>query len=479
MRERFSGSIMAVAIAVATVILGFVAHASAQAAVASQTNASHDGFDGMNRGVEQSSQLPTRLMASAGLRQIEPRTRTLGQRKGANAPAGGGALVPQGDGTVYDAEQNVYWLADSNLAGNPEMRETLGAGLKINPDGSMDYPTALRWVQALNQKNYLGHNNWQLPVTPARDRTCSSFNVDNFGAGCTGSALGSLYAIGLGKTFPDSAVPDFSAAIGPFQNVQPSMYWTKDANVGGVVTFSFLSNLQAANTTKYNFMHVMATFPGAIAGQAPAGSGVVPYSNGSARGMAVYDATVPGGRTWILDANLARSNQFGIRGTTGISSRVNNQSLTVPLIDDVGAMRFETANDWISTLNMSNYAGASSWALPRYADLETLFADLKLSAHDSRLVYRGNVGPFRNLQPFFYWACEREQRGSSRSACDPALNPPPNPGGAPMAWSFNFDNGFEGTSLTSKSFYVMVCFPASTSPAPPGTFSVRPTGRGP
>jgi hypothetical protein len=36
------------------------------------------------------------------------------------------------------------------------MRETLGAGLNINSDGSMDYPTALRWVQALNKKNYLG-----------------------------------------------------------------------------------------------------------------------------------------------------------------------------------------------------------------------------------------------------------------------------------------------------------------------------------
>jgi len=143
-------------------------------------------------------------------------------------------LIPSADGlTVYDTVLKVRWLADANLAANRQMRETLGAGLNINPDGSMDYPTALRWVQALNQKNYLGHSDWQLPVTPARDKTCSSFNVDSFGAGCTGSALGNLYTIGLGKTFPDSAVPDFSAAIGPFQNVQPSMYWTQDTNSGG------------------------------------------------------------------------------------------------------------------------------------------------------------------------------------------------------------------------------------------------------
>jgi len=381
------------------------------------------------------------------------------------APNVNAELIPSADGpTVYDTVLKVRWLADANLAGNPQMRETLGVGININPDGGMDYPTALRWVQALNKKNYLGHSNWQLPVTPARDKTCSSFNVDSFGAACTGSALGNLYIIGLGKTFPDSVVPDFSAAIGPFQNVQPSMYWTQDTNIGGVVTFSFLSNIPAANTTKYNFMHVLATIPGAIGGQAPAGSGVVPYTNGSAKGKAVYDATVPGGRTWILDANLARLNHFGIRGTTTISSKVNKQALTVPLIDQGGAMLFETANDWIAAMNKSNYAGASTWAIPHYAALQTLFTDLKLSAHDTRLVYQGNAGPFQNLQPFFYWACQREQRGTSQSPCDLNLNPRPNPKGAPMAWSFNFDNGFQGTSLTSKPFYVMVYYPAPASP---------------
>ncbi len=386
-------------------------------------------------------------------------------------------LIPSGDGqTVYDTVLKVRWLADANLAGNPQMRETLAAGLNVNPDGSMDYPTALRWVQALNEKNYLGHSNWQLPVTPARDKTCSSFNVDSFGAACTGSALGNLYIIGLGKTSPDSVVPDFSAAIGPFQNVQPSMYWTQDTNSGGVVTFSFLTNIQAANTTKYNFMHVLATIPGVIGGQAPAGSGVVPYTNGSAKGKAVYDATVPGGRTWVLDANLARLNHFGIKGTTTISSKVNKQALTVPLIDQDGAMLFETANDWIAAMSKSNYAGASTWASPHYANLHTLFTDLKLSAHDTRLVHQGSVGPFQNLQPFFYWACQRERKGTSQSPCDPTLNPPPNPRGSPMAWSFNFDNGFQGTSLASKPFYVMVYYPAPGSPGPPGKRGVRPSG---
>jgi hypothetical protein len=380
---------------------------------------------------------------------------------------------------VYDSNQNVYWLADANLAGDPQVRKMLGAtGLKINADGTMDYPTALQWVALLKKYNhgqgYLGHANWQLPVTPARDHTCSSLNVDNFGATCTGSALGNLYTVGLGKTFPDSVVPDFSATIGPFENVQPSMYWTLDTDSGGQVTFSFLSHVQAANTPQYNYMHVLATIKGPIRGQAPAGSGVVAYTAGNAKGKAVYDATVPGGRTWVLDANLARSNHFAINGTTIITSKVNGQKLTVPLIDKDGAMLFETANNpktgWIAAMKRSNYAGASAWALPHYDDLQTLFTDLKLQAGNSRLVFQGRVDLFQHLQPFFYWACQRVQKGTSQSPCDPKLSPPPTrtkKGNIPMAWSFNSDNGFEGTSETTKEFYVMVYYPAPPPPRPP------------
>lgn len=384
-------------------------------------------------------------------------------------------LQPMDSGQiVYDSNQNVYWLADANLAGNSEMRKMLGATLKINPDGTMDYQTALEWVQALNsysgKKGYLGHNNWQLPVTPARDKTCSSLNVDNFGATCTGSALGNLYTVGLGKIFPDSVVPDFSATISPFEHVQPSLYWTLDTNTGGEVTFSFLTDIKAANTPKYNYMHVLATIPGAIDGAAPAGSGVVAYTSGKAKGKAVYDATVSGGRTWVLDANLARSNQFGIKGTTTIYSKVNRQTLTVPLIDKDGAMLFDTASDpktgWIAAMNTDNYAGANTWSLPHYADLQTLFTDLKLQSADSRLVYQGAAGPFQHLQPFFYWACQRDQNGNSQSPCNPGLNPPSS-GTMSMAWSFNFDNGFEGTSATTKPFYVMVYYPAPATPLPP------------
>ncbi len=129
----------------------------------------------------------------------------------------GSAPVPQA-AIVYDPNQGVCWLANANLAGDPNMRASLGVP-GVNPNGSMDYATALRWVAALNADNngagYLGHNNWQLPVAPLVDKTCADTgtNGGSFGPQCTGSALGNLYSVGLKQTFPASVAPGFSATV--------------------------------------------------------------------------------------------------------------------------------------------------------------------------------------------------------------------------------------------------------------------------
>jgi hypothetical protein len=424
------------------------------------------------------------LKANLGAALVEPaatspqvgqstRKRGPGRNKGKEGTNGGGAhgLSQAGDGIIYDANLGVYWLADANLADDPKIRKELGAGkLTISPNGAMDYDNAVKWVGLMNSYNkgqgYLGHNNWQLPVTPARDTSCLSINQGNFGADCTGSALGNLYKVGLGRTFPDSVVSDFTNKVGPFENLQPALYWTMDKNPGGEATYSFLTNIVAGNTTLYNYMHVLATKDGAI-GTAPSGSGVVAYTSGPATGKAVYDATPGKNRTWVLDANLPRSDNFGITGTTTIASKVPKKpTITVPKIDADGAMLYATAHDanqWIDAMKSSSYAGAKDWKLPSVQDLQDLFTDLKLKPGDSRLVFTGKVGLFQNLQPFFYWACQRNQNGNNQSPCDPSLSPAANKKGDAMAWSFNFDNGFEGTSETTKTFYVMVYY-APTAP---------------
>src|SRR5271157_1281007 len=114
-------------------------------------------------------------------------------------------LIPSADGlTVYDTVLKVRWLANANLPGTPEGRFGVA---NINPNGSMDYATALQWVDALNSLNggvgYLGHNNWTLPTTPTfpmTDPSCSAINRQgggSFGFGCMNSDMGSLYYVSL------------------------------------------------------------------------------------------------------------------------------------------------------------------------------------------------------------------------------------------------------------------------------------------
>jgi hypothetical protein len=406
-----------------------------------------------------------------------PRGRSAMTQNKANRGGASGLSLAEGGKTVFDSNQNVYWLADANLAADPKVRNLVHAGaLNIRPGGTMDYHTAVQWVQLLNSYNsnhgWLGHRNWQLPVTPAEDTTCSSKNVNSFGIGCTGNAIGNLYVVGLGRQFPASAVPDFvpRPEVLPFTNLLPSMYWTADSSGGGQATFSFLSDIRAANTPKFNYMHILATVSGAI-GKPPAQSGVVAYTSGPAANNAVYDADVAGGRTWIRDSRLPCTKNFGVKDSVTITSSVTSVSWRVPKINNGCAMLLETANDpsagWIAEMRNSRYLTRNDWELPRYDELQALFDHLHLHPWDARLVSRGKAGPFQNLQPFFYWACQRDQKGNSQSPCNPSLQPPPTRtphGPVPMRWSYNVDDGFLGTSEYNKEFYVMVYYPAPSRP---------------
>ena len=369
------------------------------------------------------------------------------------------ALVERGT-IVYDANQQVCWLADANLAGSATIRAEMNVA-GINPDGTMDYATALDWVNALNAyeggRGYLGHHDWQLPDTPLIDPTCSSNNNGSFGVSCTGSGLANLYSIGLGMDYPDSVVTGFASYVRPFLNLQPSLYWTSDAVTNGnsgQTTFSFNTGLNGSNTTKYNYLQVLPMSPGPI-GEPPSGTGVLPYIRGSAAGKAVYDTHTQ--ISWALNANLAASNDFGVTGTTTISSNYNGSDLTVPLLDADGSMLYATAGTWLQGMNSDVYAGSGSWTMPALLDLQTLYNDLGLeSGTETNLEFSGRVGPFLHLQPGFYWACERDQDLTNRAPCDPSLSPAPG-----FAYSFDFEDGFMGTDLLAKEFYVMVYFPAT------------------
>ena len=67
-------------------------------------------------------------------------------------------LWDRGAGLIYDDGLNITWLQNSDLAA------TLTFDVEaITPEGQMAWSTAVAWIAAMNEANYLGYNDWRLP----------------------------------------------------------------------------------------------------------------------------------------------------------------------------------------------------------------------------------------------------------------------------------------------------------------------------
>ncbi len=384
-------------------------------------------------------------------------------------------LFPTQDGlTVYDANQGLCWLADADLAADPRMQAALGVS-GIDPNGAMLYPTALQWVAALNAynggKGYLGHNNWQLPVTPLLDTSCAEKGSGggNFGPLCTASAMGNLYAVGLNQSFPNSVAPQFSVDIFPFRHFKMSYYWalSNDHDSGGGLggggqeMYAFSNSIQGGTTTLDTYYYALPMVKGAIGTPPdcgiPGAPVVIPYTSWPAASGAVFDCNT--GYTWIADADLAYLLNFGLTGDVTINYTNPVHSLTVPAIDH-GAMLYATAGEWIGAMNAAQFLGSSYWQIPDSPDdFKKLVADMNLIAGDARLMRRGFFGPIYNLQPFFYWSCPEPDHGTIQSPCEVGGYAPPD-GTTPLQFSYDFDYGFQSTSGLNQKYFVMVYYPA-------------------
>jgi hypothetical protein len=106
-------------------------------------------------------------------------------------------------------------------------------------------------------------------------------------------------------------------------------------------------------------------------------------------------------------------------------------------------------------MNASGFAGSKNWQLPCHDDLRQLYQHLNIATGDVRLEWPLPVGPFWRLQPGFYWGCVRAAQLGNNGPCDYTQSAPDG-----LEWSFDFDDGFVGTDLPDKEFYVMVYFPA-------------------
>jgi hypothetical protein len=139
------------------------------------------------------------------------------------------ALISKlGGQVVYDTDLDITWIADANLATSNtfglQLNENLGthpsdssgANGAISSDGSMDWPAALYWIDAMNAANYLGFTNWRLPTTPVPDRSCTGV-----GLSCSDGELSHLFYDEFGANAGTSVLTTGDPAeLAKFTNIQ-------------------------------------------------------------------------------------------------------------------------------------------------------------------------------------------------------------------------------------------------------------------
>ncbi len=381
-----------------------------------------------------------------------------------SSPAGA-ALVPSPDGvTVYDTVNGVTWLADANFPATNRFGLPPCSGPGTSPcvygGGAMDYQSAAAWVNAMNAANYLGHSNWQLPTTPTFDPGCGKKgpNGNSFGYGCSASAFGSLYYNALGLHAPSTAVPIPADDVGPFTNLQPYLYWSQvSAGSQGYETFSFATGWRGANTGPH-LIYLWPIVPGKIAGT-PTAQGMGLQLNPG--GQTVYDPVA--NVTWLANANLAASDTMGL-------PRCQDPVTPTICVGQDGAMSWDSANQFVMSMNASAYLGQTHWEMPPVdqscsgwncnsaADPmgELFYGQFGLSKGVSAVATPDiAVGPFHDVQPYLYWTC---LGATIQGACEAA---PPSPN---FEWSFSFGNGFEGTDVLANGMYVTAYFVGSRTP---------------
>lgn len=153
-------------------------------------------------------------------------------------------------------------------------------------------------------------------------------------------------------------------------------------------------------------------------------------------GQAVYDTDLD--ITWLADAGLAATNNFGVSGITATGPYAS------------GTMNWATAQNWIGAMNTANYLGYSDWRLPATlqpdptcgfqsgddsfgwnctgSELGHLFYNELGGAAGSTIeaTHNANFGLFQNIQSYYYWS-------GTIYAQDPSYS-----------WYFSFYDGGQG-----------------------------------
>lgn len=168
-------------------------------------------------------------------------------------------LYDRGNGLIYDSDQNLTWLQDTNFAytsgyAAANAVDNPGAFDNISSNGRMGWDAAMAWANGLT---YQGYSDWRLPALNdigndgcnfSYSGTDCGYNVDT-----SGSELAYMWYVNLGNTayydtsgnltcltsFP--CLPLTTADAVEILNLQNYGYWTStESTVLGTTNYAFI-----------------------------------------------------------------------------------------------------------------------------------------------------------------------------------------------------------------------------------------------
>ena len=158
------------------------------------------------------------------------------------------ALVPNGNGTVYDDDFDLYFLQDPNYASinlsDQRVNEIIEAVGTIGnheltmsdfQDGNGNYTGQMTWWGAqawVDQLSFAGMDNWQLPTILLPDSDCTTDaagtapSQDSTGYNCKGSDLGHLFYVEIGASAGNPITTGLQEALDKFGIIPNDDYWS-------------------------------------------------------------------------------------------------------------------------------------------------------------------------------------------------------------------------------------------------------------
>jgi hypothetical protein len=150
------------------------------------------------------------------------------------------ALIDRGSGMIYDSDQDITWLMDSNYAA---AQYASSGGSLGDADGKMNWYEAMNWVNSLS---YGGYDDWRLPVFTGTGSYTGIGGCKYSGSDCgfnslpESSEFAYMYYVNLGNLALFDAngqvnqPPWGLANTSYFINISQTAYWTSTAGGWGI-----------------------------------------------------------------------------------------------------------------------------------------------------------------------------------------------------------------------------------------------------